>query len=154
MGKIDLKAKELSEQIDALVHHFLSEQHHSDVVACDHLNKQEVRVIDILGKKGVCIMSELAEQMLLAVSTLTGIIDSMVQKDIVIRERSDSDRRIVQVRLTENGNQIYQEHKTNHLKMSNRILATLDDDEQDAFLSLFRKITDRMKDVAKVSTRA
>lgn len=147
MQKIEVKAKELGDHILNLVHHFLIKQHNSNNQGCtDNLNKQEMNVVEALGKKGPCIMSELAEYVMLAVSTLTGIIDTMVEKKFVIRERSDTDRRIVRVTLTPAGLDIHKVHEENHMKMSFGILNALDEDEQDVLLTLFRKITQKIKD--------
>jgi DNA-binding MarR family transcriptional regulator len=152
MQKIELKAKELGDHIHDLVHHFLIEQHNSNPENCpSNMNKQEMRVIETLGKKGPCIMSELAEYIMLAVSTLTGIIDTMVEKKFVVRERSDADRRIVRVNLTQSGMDIHKAHEENHMKMSFGILNSLDGDEQDVLLALFRKITQKIKHEEKIT---
>lgn len=44
-------------------------------------------------------VSELAADLFLPMSTLTGIIDKMVERNIVIRERNPEDRRIVAIQL-------------------------------------------------------
>src|SRR5688500_11304297 len=123
MQKIELKAQELGGHLHNLVHHFLIKQHNSNQQGCpDNINKQEIRVVETLGQKGPCIMSELAEHIMLAVSTLTGIIDNMVEKKFVLRERSDTDRRIVRVKLSEAGMDVHKAHEENHMKMSFGIL--------------------------------
>lgn len=43
--------------------------------------------------------SELASDLFLPMSTLTGVIDKMVQRNIVVRERSETDRRVVTIRI-------------------------------------------------------
>ena len=90
-------------------------------------------------------MSELAEQVMLAVSTLTGIIDNMVAKNLVLRERSQEDRRIVMVKLSAKGKELFIDHEEHRLKMSFGLLNALDEEDQENFISLFRKITDKIK---------
>jgi DNA-binding MarR family transcriptional regulator len=152
MQKVELKAKELSEHIHNLVHHFLLKEHNTNPQGCpDNLSKQEMRVIETLGKKGPCIMSELAEYIMLAVSTLTGIIDTMVEKKFVLRERSETDRRIVRVRLTQTGLEINKAHEESHMKMCFGILNSLAGEEQDTLLTLFGKISKKIKDEEKIN---
>ena len=51
-------------------------------------------------------MSALAEHMVVAVSSLTSLMDRLVEKKLVKRERSEKDRRIVLVRLTGAGREV------------------------------------------------
>jgi DNA-binding MarR family transcriptional regulator len=145
--KIEEKAKELGDQIHNLVHHFILKQHSSNAALCsDNLSKQEVRVIETLGKKSPCIMSELADNIMLAVSTLTGIVDNLVNKKLVRRERSEEDRRIVRVKLTPKGKDVYLAHEENHMQMSFGLLNALDELEQELLLQLFRKINNKIQE--------
>lgn len=64
------------------------------------LNSTEIFVIYILQHKRTEIKAgDLAMELFLPLSTLTGIIDKMIEKGIVIRKRSDSDRRVVMIEL-------------------------------------------------------
>ncbi|MCA9537517.1 MAG: MarR family transcriptional regulator [Myxococcales bacterium] len=45
----------------------------------------------------------LARRVSLSQATVTGIIDRLVARELVVRERSDEDRRRVQLRLTDSG---------------------------------------------------
>ncbi len=151
MQKIEEKAKELGEHIHNLVHHFILKQHSNNAALCsDNLSKQEVRVVETLGKKGPCIMSELADNIMLAVSTLTGIVDNLVEKKLVRRERSEEDRRIVRVKLTPKGKDIYQAHEENHMQMSFGLLNSLDEEEQELLVQLFRKINNKIQEEQKI----
>ncbi len=48
-------------------------------------------------------LAEIAEQVHLSSSTMVGIIDRLEAKNLVIRERSKTDRRQVLIRITEEG---------------------------------------------------
>ena len=50
--------------------------------------------------------SKLAQTILVRPSTITGIIDRLEQKGLVARERSAHDRRIVNIQLTDTGNEL------------------------------------------------
>lgn len=145
MQSLEEKAGELSDHIHELIHHFILKQFTGSPASCTDITRQEIRVIEILGKKSPCIMSEIAEQMMLAVSTLTAIIDNMVEKKLVSRERSEKDRRIVKVKLIEKGNEIYAVSEANKMRLSFGILNSLEPQEQEILLSLFRKIADKIQ---------
>ncbi len=50
--------------------------------------------------------SKLAQTILVKPSTITGIIDRLEQKSLVVRERSARDRRIVNIQMTSAGNEL------------------------------------------------
>jgi DNA-binding MarR family transcriptional regulator len=97
-------------------------------------------MLELLGKRGPMIMSELSDSARLCLSTATGIIDGLVSKGLAIRSRSDEDRRIVQVQLTEEGQDVYEQVLQGRLNMVRGMLGALDPDEQEIFVTLFRKI--------------
>lgn len=66
----------------------------------------QVRVLLILHSERVKRMSELASAMHTATSTMTGIVDNLVKKNLVIREADTQDRRVVICRLSEKGNEL------------------------------------------------
>ena len=100
----------------------------------------EIRVIEVLGDLPGCIMSKLADELHVAMSTTTGIVDKLVQKGLVRRERVDEDRRIVRVDLSEEGRKIHDAAMEMHLRFCRGMLASLNDDEREIFLVLMRKI--------------
>lgn len=57
-------------------------------------------VISALMKHGKMKISELSERIYLSNSTVSGIVDRLEKQQLVIRERSNEDRRIVYVKLT------------------------------------------------------
>ncbi len=104
------------------------------------LNQQELRVVELLGQEGSQMMRALAEHLSLAVNSVTSIVDGLEQKQLILRQRSEEDRRIVRVELTETGRQSYQALTGAKLQLFKSILHPLTDDEQEILLVLFRKI--------------
>ena len=144
MSKIKKKSKELFVYLN-LIKDKLS--HHKCVHnACKDLSFQELTTINHLGTlNDCCIMRKLAEHLRLAVSTVTGIVDKLVNKNVVTRERVDEDRRIVQVKLTAKGKEIYDVETENFMHLSEDMLKVLTDEEQDILLALLRKIISKNK---------
>jgi len=67
------------------------------------ISEQQWRILRVLWEVSECTTAELAKRTLLPSPSMVGIIDRMVAKGLLIRQRSDQDRRIVNVRLTEKG---------------------------------------------------
>jgi MarR family transcriptional regulator, organic hydroperoxide resistance regulator len=66
-------------------------------------------VIGILSKMGRSKINELSTELNLSNSTVSGIIDRMEKQNIVVRERSKDDNRVVYVSLTPEFNQLHQD---------------------------------------------
>ncbi|TAE31535.1 MAG: MarR family transcriptional regulator [Candidatus Kapaibacterium sp.] len=139
------KAVELTEHINVVVQEFLT-IHQTLNDAYTGVSKQELNIISIVGRRSGAIMREIAEDAQLAVSSVTPIIDKLVEKKLVKRERSEEDRRIVSVELTEKGAKIYQMEVESYMRLSASILAALSPNEQDKFLGFFRKIASSLSE--------
>ena len=113
--------------------------------ARETLSWQEVRVLRAVGRQDCCPMSGLADAICLSLSSATGLIDRLVGKKLVKRDRSSEDRRVVQVELTEQGKALNEEAMQGPLEFSRDLLKGLNAEEQDALLVLFRKISDRIQ---------
>ncbi len=74
-------------------------------------------------------MSDLSEQMRLAKSTMTRVIDQLVERGLVERETSAEDRRIVQVKLSEKGHTMQREMEADYQRFFEMVLAELDEPE-------------------------
>ena len=133
---MDAREEELINCLDALLRRVMVDQGHSP-----HLcSKREMTIIETLGKHGLQTMTEVADNAMLSLSTATGIVDNLVAKSLASRERSEEDRRVVQVELTPEGLKLYRESQEFRLKLVREILTSLKGAEQAAFMNLFRKI--------------
>lgn len=65
-------------------------------------------VISTLLKFGDMKITELSRKINLTNSTLSGIVDRLEKQQLVVRKRSDEDRRIVYVQLTPKFEEVYQ----------------------------------------------
>lgn len=67
------------------------------------ITEQQWRILRVLWEINECTSAELAKKTLLPSPSMVGIIDRMSAKNLVSRNRSEEDRRIVNVSLTDNG---------------------------------------------------
>jgi DNA-binding MarR family transcriptional regulator len=70
---------------------------------CHGVTLSQCHTLDLLSKRGDLTMNELSKQMGLAKSTMTRIVNNMVRGGWIERVRDQGDRRLVNVRLTQQG---------------------------------------------------
>lgn len=104
------------------------------------LTKLDLAALKVLGKQEHFIMSELAEKMSVALSSTTEIVDRLVARDYVSRSRIEEDRRIVQVRLTDKGENLLADHRRQGRVMVERMLSCLDEKEQEELIRILEKV--------------
>ena len=66
----------------------------------------QLRVLLLLLRRGAIRMSDLASSMDVSLATATGIVDRLVERDLVERENSPMDRRVVMCRLSDEGERL------------------------------------------------
>ena len=71
----------------------------------------------------------ITDELNITVGSLTTAMNSLVNKRYVERHRSEEDRRVVLVKLTEKGVKAYHHHEDYHRQMTQAILDKLDDTE-------------------------
>ena len=75
-------------------------------------------------------MTTVAKSLHVTTGTLTISINSLVKKNYVERVRSEEDRRVVLVSLTEKGRKAFLHHRQFHDKLVNEIVEQLSDEEK------------------------
>ena len=135
------QAAELFTYLDQFMYRFVVTQSNSLDTPWGMLSHQEDKVIRVLGLQGPCIMREIADPLGLALSTATGVVDRLVKKNLVHRERSNEDRRIVKVILTKEGKEICEKKNAGFMKLCRNMLKCLTPEEQNLYLSLTQKIS-------------
>lgn len=138
------RARRLTNHLQTVMEEAESADRKNSVVR-EKLSWQEVRVLRAVGRQECCPMSGLADAICLSLSSATGLIDRLVGKKLIKRDRSSEDRRVVQVELTEQGRELNEEAMAGPVEFSREILKGLTAEEQDALVALFGKISDRIK---------
>lgn len=103
--------------------------------------KQELLAIMIVDKLGEITMSQISEQMNMPMSTATGIVDRLVKKSYIQRGRSEFDRRIVAITLTDQGKLFAQNLKTNISTYIKLAYDALNEEERQYLFQIFIKIS-------------
>ena len=140
----DEKARRLTDHLQTVLEAVAGADHKNPAVS-EQLCAQEIRVLNTVGRDPCCIMSNIAGAIRLSLSSVTGLIDRLVEKKLVRRDRSNEDRRIVQVELTKEGRELHETSMQGRVELARGLLKSLSAEEQDALVSLFGKISDRIK---------
>lgn len=117
---------------------------------CQILNPQEIAALRVLAAEGPRTMSQIADALALSLSGVTGLIDKLVEKELVSRERSHEDRRVVRVEATEEGERLNRLAVDGQIHFAQGLLGALNAREQDTFLALFRKISREVRSTKEV----
>src|ERR1700712_4765852 len=72
-------------------------------IATEGLCLSDFMVLEVLLHKGPMTISEIGEKVLLANASMTSAVDRLEQKSLVVRQSTDTDRRIRIVDLTKQG---------------------------------------------------
>ncbi|WP_157369515.1 MarR family winged helix-turn-helix transcriptional regulator [Zavarzinella formosa] len=106
----------------------------------ENLSLQELRLIEFLGEGGRKIMKDLAAHLILAVNSVTSLVDNLEKKGYVSRQRSTEDRRVIHVELTDAGRELLAIAATEKQACIRWLLGGLTISERDTFIQLFRKM--------------
>ena len=75
-------------------------------------------------------------------TTGSSIIDRLVRRGLLSRERTEENRRVVQLRLTKEGQKVQSQVLNYHLAHCRAMLGTLKQSEQEVFVRLISTIAD------------
>ena len=95
-----------------------------------NISVNDMHIIEAIGTGEPKNMSTVAKLMSVTVGTLTIAINNLVKKGYVSRVRSEEDRRVVLIFLTEKGKRAYQHHREFHVGMVNALVEGLDVGQQ------------------------
>lgn len=108
------------------------------------VSKTELLAMLIVDRYGEVIMSQISDYINSPLSTTTGLVNRLVKNGYLQRERSDEDRRIVAIQLTEQGKCLITEVKESIGTYLERINAVLSSEERQLLFKIFMKVIDAL----------
>lgn len=115
--------------------------------AFSDLSITEIHTIEAVGLYGSKNMSEIATELEITMGTLTTAVDKLIKKDYMERNRSNTDRRIVNITLTKRGKLAYRIHEKFHLDMVEAIMGDFTIEEEEVLLTALSKLNRHLKDI-------
>ena len=115
-------------------------------------SKNEMFILWLLYRQKEVNMSQIAEYIHVPLNTATGIIARMEKRELVIRERSIEDKRIVTIRLGNQGMTQMQAVIREFSYYGTQICATFSQQEMDLFFRMMQKLMEIMRQERKENT--
>lgn len=105
------------------------------------ISMNDMHIIEIIGLTEPKNMSTVAKALSVTVGTLTIAVNNLVKKGYVARIRSEEDRRVVFLSLTEKGKAAYEHHATFHSNMVREVMEALSEEELDVLVKALSALT-------------
>lgn len=105
-----------------------------DVVREKGMTLPQMHTLEVLGIHGSMRMKELAEAMGITTGTLTVQVDRLEGREFLRRVPHETDRRAINVELTDQGRELFEEHDRLHLRLTEELLAPCPEKDREALL--------------------
>lgn len=109
------------------------------------ISNKDLHIIDAIGIRQPKNMSSIARDLNITVGTLTTAMNNLLKKGYVIRKRSEKDRRVVLISLSEKGRSAYNHHREFHKQMIQGLLDSLNEAEQEMLVKVMQYFHDYFK---------
>jgi len=117
-------------------------------------SKNEVFVLLLLYRRSDVNMTQIADYLNVPLNTATGIVARMEKRDVVLRERSSEDKRVVTIRLTEVGRASIKNILTEMIRYGQLIMDGFTTEEVNLVFKLVDKVIDILnQDTGKTSEK-
>ncbi|MGP8215387.1 MAG: MarR family winged helix-turn-helix transcriptional regulator [Bacteroidia bacterium] len=108
---------------------------------CGGFNEKELQVIIFVGQSTNVKMTDLSETLNSPLSTLTSVVDKLVEKKFLTRVHSDEDRRVVNVALTVRGRSSFKIFLNRKSEMADKVLTQYSTAEQNMFIEYLERMS-------------
>ena len=112
---------------------------HRDL-AVKRLTSSQFGVLEALFHLGPLCQGELAVKLLRSGASVTSVVEGLEKRGLVVRQRTEEDKRFVRVALTGKGRKLIEEIFPAHARTAARLFSVLTGDEQDDLRRLCRTL--------------
>jgi DNA-binding MarR family transcriptional regulator len=109
-------------------------------ICCYGLSVSQCYTMELLHRLGPMTMNQLAENMVLTVSTMTRVVDQLVKKGYATREEYAGDRRIRTIRLTGEGESTFQMAWSDIYESEKNILQDISEENRQKLIQLLESL--------------
>jgi DNA-binding MarR family transcriptional regulator len=134
--------------LEAMVYLYAESRRVTRVVAEQYgLTGSQLVVLKMLEPVGQLSLSDLSGRIRAKNSTVTGIIDRMERDGIVLRRRSDEDRRVIHIALTAKGKKLAASAKTDPMQLFRALLEDLSPRDAADLERIMTKLSSRVRSI-------
>lgn len=105
------------------------------------ITNNDMHIIEAIGNEEPRRMSVIAKSLNITMGTLTTNMNSLEDKGYITRERSNRDKRVVLVSLTQKGRKAFFHHRDFHRRMIRSIVKDLEEDEMRVLIRCLQNLT-------------
>lgn len=113
------------------------------------ISNNDMHIIEAIGKEEPRNMSTIAKELSVTVGTLTIAINNLVKKGYVNRVRSEEDRRVVLISLSDKGIKAFNHHEGFHKEMIEATLAGMSQEETKVLVRALKNLSTFFKEYGK-----
>lgn len=106
------------------------------------LSGPQLHLLNLLEVGGQLRMSDLSEELGISQSAATSLADRMIKSNYILRERSDEDRRVVTLKITDTGRELLETFSKSRDEALEKYVGKLSADEKKEFARLCKKMLD------------
>lgn len=111
------------------------------------ITPQQYLVLDVLVKKGKCMVTELSQSLDVALSTMTELVNRLVKKRFVKKSSDTKDRRIVWVNLTDKGSAIIRRIDSKKQEYISVMLEKLERHERQGLMDILNRVSSAVREI-------
>lgn len=116
-----------------------------DSIAADTTNDQ-YQILRLIHAQNQCTSTYLAESFCVGKSSITAIINRLVQAGIIERTRDENDRRQVYLSMTEHGKRVFESAETQVHEVVSPYLLHFEEKDIEMFVMMFEKLANLIQD--------
>ncbi|MCC5910360.1 MAG: MarR family transcriptional regulator [Clostridiaceae bacterium] len=97
-------------------------------------------LLTFIKRQGTCIATDIAKNLDVTLSAITGLVNKLVDMGLVTRVRSEENRRIVLIGLTDKGTEVIDKVNENKKEFFLKYATVLTEDEINMFFKVINKL--------------
>lgn len=137
--------KEFFEKINKLGFEITKSFVHNTKESLDaSLSHSHICMLMYIKNEDTCIVTNIARHLRITLSAVTNLVNKLFEMGLVTRIRSEEDRRIVVVRLTDKGRDILKKIDETRTKLFEVYFSNLSEEELHSLLNIINKISDNV----------
>ncbi|SES36846.1 MarR family winged helix-turn-helix transcriptional regulator [Salipaludibacillus aurantiacus] len=128
-----------------LVTHFIHNTHSHKLSDYD-VTRAQAKALYLLSRFGDLTQSELQKRLYIKASTMNGIVESMLKKDLIIRSLSQTDRRTKVISLTASGAELEEKLWLEIINLEKDLMEGFSKEEQSLIISWLKRMKTNLEE--------
>ncbi len=146
IGMNERAREDVSRIVEAVIYLYTESRRVTKEVARHYgLTGPQVTALKLLRAVDGISPSKLSAQMSAKNSTVTGIVDRMEQRDLVQRIRSQRDRRVILLHLTDSGRELADSIPVSSMEIFADALSALSSEDRDELRRILNEVSERVR---------